>query len=129
MRMNLWLYNDSWDDFKKSPRLIGFQSERERAIISKGDKIVYASSGIVAGTYEAGDSVQNRFTGWSGQRPFQIMLLPVLIPSQELVAKPLRYKVQLERPFPGAKNLFRLSEQEFGKIELAIKERKKELVY
>ena len=61
--------------------------------------------------------------------PFQVKLIPVHIPSTDLVAKPLRYKVQLESPFKGSHGLYSLSEQEYRKIELAIREEKRELVY
>ena len=118
--MNLWLYNDSWDEFGKNPASVTFGSAAQRASVSVGDKIVYASNGIVAGIFEA----QNH-----SQEGFGINLKPLLVPQTELVAKPLRYKISLEKPFGGTNCLYRLTEQEFGKIELAIKEKKRELVY
>ena len=127
--MNRWLYNHSWDDYKKTTAVIGFATDSERRLIARGDKIVYFGNGLVAGIFEAADFVQNQFSGWSEPRPLQVKLNPQNIPSADLVAKPLRYKVSLESPIPGSKNLYLLSEQEFNKIELAILEKKKELIY
>ncbi|HLC93108.1 MAG TPA: hypothetical protein VJH23_05370 [archaeon] len=127
--MNLLLCNHPWEDYRKTLEFIGFASEKERELISKGDKIVYFSSGLVAGIFEAAGHGENAFRGWAESRPFQIRLKPVDVPAVDLVAKPLRYKVQLESPLKGSSSLYRLSAQEFGKIELAIRGKKKELVY
>ncbi len=127
--MNCLLYNASWDDFRKTLGFIGFASEKERAIVSIGDKIVYASNGTVAGIFGAAEFVENKFSDWAEPKSFQIRLVPLRVPEIDLIAKPLRYKSQLESPLKGSSCLYSLSSQEFGKIEVAIAQKKKELIY
>ena len=127
--MKFWLFNHPWEDYKKTAEFIGFDSEKERGLVCAGDKIVYCGNGLVAGIFEAGESIENAFSGWKEPLPFQIRLRRLFVPDVDLVAKPLRYKTQLEKPFSGSGNLYRLSEQEYRKIELVIREKKRELVY
>ena len=123
------LVNHSWEDYKKTTQFVGFATEKERSLLFKGIKLVYFGNGLVAGIFEAAGFAENEFRGWPEERPFQVKLMPVHIPEQDLIAKPLRYKVQLEQPVKGATCIYLLSEQEYKKIELAIISKKKELIY
>ena len=127
--MKFWLCDHSWEDYKKTTSFVGFESKEEFSALSLGDRIVYSGNGLVAGIFEAEGFAGNEYSGWQSSRPFQVRLKPLNIPQVDLVAKPLRYKVRLEKPFAGKGSLYRLSEQEYKKIELAILEGKRELVY
>ena len=82
--MNRWLYNDSWECFKKTLDYIGFSSQAERSLVSIGDRVVYCSSGIVAGIFEAESYCAEVFLAWSERRPFQVRLKPLFVPDSEL---------------------------------------------
>lgn len=127
--MKFFLVNHEWGDFRKTIEYIGFASEAERKPVSIGDRIVYFGQGLVAGVFEASSFVQGEFSGWREELPFQIKLKALHIPLPELIAKPLHYKVQLQKPVEGSPRLFELSEQEFSKIVRDIRDGKAELVF
>lgn len=126
--MDYWLINHSDEDYRVSLEFIGFASGKERLQVKAGDMVVYFGRGLVAGVFEASGLVENEFGGWQEKKPFQLRLRPVALAERDIVARPLRYKAQLEKPVEGSPRVFRLSEQEFGKILRAVREGK-ELVY
>ncbi|HLC79469.1 MAG TPA: hypothetical protein VJG83_03480 [archaeon] len=127
--MNYFVVVIAWDDYKKTLEYVGFSSEMEMKIISLGDRVVYFSEGLIAGIFEAESFCKNEFSGWQKELPFQIKLRPLLVPEKDFIARPLKYKVQLEKSIPPSSSLYKLSEQEFSKISLGISQKKKELVF
>lgn len=108
--MKYWLYNSiEWEKQLKELK--------NMRILGRGDRIVLLSQGIITKIMEVPIK--------SGKNDFSV----VLEPQGGLIARPLWYKTQLQKPFNGIFGLYNLSKQEYGKIELSIMEKRKELVF
>lgn len=125
--MKYFLLNLLKENFEKTNEFVGFESKSERDFISSGDKIVYLCDGIVMGIFEAVEKIDGKYQNTNFH--FQISLKKIAILQNGLIARPLWYKVSLQKPIAGSKSIYQLSEKEFEKIVLTINEKKKELVF